>query len=301
MDIEHWRLVQKRKKQDRVAFTGVLLLVLHGWFTFAETPDDYIQMRNGTGARTRIVDTADCYVTILRRGKETKLKRKLVDFLVIAGDTVNVDASACQNKKAKIMRVEDTPEYRLAHLVDTWPRLDQVVDTGRTIAYLRTPLLGHGDSTFVEQLEYELLPILSGHGHTTVVPPKSLWACVVNHCHNFQYCFLIKTVRDVVNRQPGVGGDLIRFNPSGKTREVYTMAEFAVVDLSNRSVVFHHITSKKKNVFQGGRSGNFVVDAILANKREKWAEEGVEKGKDRNNRRIVRDISKALQEHLSSD
>ena len=59
---------------------------------------DFIKLNNNQTSNTTILDTNNCEVTILRNNKAVGIKKNLIDFIVIKGDTINYKNYKCEKK-----------------------------------------------------------------------------------------------------------------------------------------------------------------------------------------------------------
>jgi len=126
-----------------------------------QTEADKIVLSNGQSAPTTVLDTAGCDVTIERRGKETKIKKEVIDRVIWNADTIDYTSYKCEEKAKKVVRFSETPEYKLMAFIDNCPELEQEFEEGRDVAYLIAPLQGEYNADEFMSVHKALLEVLA--------------------------------------------------------------------------------------------------------------------------------------------
>jgi hypothetical protein len=115
-------------------------------------------------ASTEVVDTAGCFVTIMRSGTPTRIEKVLVDYLVLGADTIRYRGYVCGDTVKRTVRFRDTPSQKLYSTVTQLPIVRQPLSVVWGIAYVPEPLYGDDFFTYRDVLNASVKSVLRDAG-----------------------------------------------------------------------------------------------------------------------------------------
>lgn len=262
---------------------------------------DEIVLSNGQSAPTTILDTAGCEITIKRRGKETKIKKEVIDRVVWKTDTIDYASYKCEEKPKEVVKFSETPEYKLMAFIDNCPELEQEFEEGRDVAYLIAPLQGDYNAEEFMAVHKTLLEILRDQATLVRLTPEELVGEVRSKKPKYKYAFVARKYNVLVHEfqeDKGLMGNSV--GNAGNwvwKKQLITHADYVMLDLERKETVFHPKAVKKRKV--GGDSEYSFTGLLTPDKwEEEWTAERTERVMDRNARSITKKLARELEDYL---
>jgi hypothetical protein len=227
----------------RVLLLVCLVATLAVAAPIADRPD-FIALRNGQTARTRVLDVMGCKVTIERNGSRVPVEKALIEYIVCGPDTIWYDSFVCDEQGVKAVKYRETGEYRL------WVALDKACRSpaplnrqkGDLTVFVARPLYGTLDTCYVNPVAAEARRLLAQAGHV-LVDVKTDW--LAEHFGDpksvVRYVVATKEYLDMVDSRErsgsidfgGAGGGMPHSSmvPDRVKTSVATFAELVVADV----------------------------------------------------------------------
>ncbi len=265
------------------------------------TNADEIVLANGQSAPITILDTAGCEITIRRRGKETKIKKEVIDRLVWKTDTIDYSSYKCEEEAKEVVKFSDTPEYKLMAFIDNCPELEQEFEEGRDVAYLIAPLQGDYNADDYMAVHRSLLEKFREKATLVRLTPEKLVAEIRSKKPNYKYAFVARKYNVLVHEFQGDKG--LMGSPMGNggkwvwKKELITHADYVLLDLERKETVFHPKAAKKRKI---AADSEYSFTGLLTPDKweEEWMAERTERVLDRNARTITKKLTRELEDYL---
>jgi len=277
---------------------------------------DEIYLKNGQNASTEIIDTAGCSVKIIRRGNNVSIKKNLIDKIIWKNDTISFAGYKCEEKVIPIVRFQDTPEYRIMVLLEKVGELSQVYKENSKVAFLYAPLQGNYNAEEFAGIQSRLIELFNKKGMTTILDPGQMIEAIEKNKNDFDYAFFAKkyhVVKKQVNKNYGPTNTLdvisalnkktelpamIGLNSaSKKISELTTIADFTLLDVRKKEIVYHKIITEKRSVW--GENDYSWVSILTPDAWKKEMEKNqTERKLDRNAKSILNKMEKDISEYL---
>lgn len=278
----------------------VLALLIVGAISVSAVTDELV-LRSGQTANRKILDTAGCSIRVENdRGIRGEIKKEMIQKVIWNSDTIDYSQYKCQEKPKKVMRFQDTPEYKLMAFVDNAKTTQAPFLSGSKLAFLHSPLQGNFDPVEFVEIQKALFGIFAMKAEVAALGCDEIYDIVRTKQPEFRYAFIPRLyhvdVHAYVPNKLETIAALGRENAeraSNRKREVVTTADICLVDLAERKIVFRERSARKRRVY--GES-EFSWNSILTPDEweKKWQDDQTGRKIDRNAETIKRRLSESL-------
>jgi len=230
--------------------TPVIFIII-SYILFERIHADQIFLVNGQQAVTEIADTSGCAVVIMRKGKKVTLQKRNIDKIIWNGDTVSYAGYVCPEKPVKAMKFQETPEYRLMMILDKSEELEQKFRDGAKVACLTAPLSGNADPDEFRRVQKPLVELIKSKADVSILTPAEMVREVTAKNHRMDYAFLARKYHLETGNNPGTPGFVKTMTGTGyeKKKDLFTIADFLLLDIKRGVVVFHARLHEKRSVW----------------------------------------------------
>jgi len=268
---------------------------------------DRIVFNNGKNVEVTILDTSGCTVSISRKGKKSNIKKSLIASIVVENETVDYHNYRCKAKeKIKYRKFSDSPEYEIMTFIDNCDEIEQVFKEGKRTLFLLEPLQGLYNADEFLEVQQTLHTILKEKTELLVVSSKKLLQEIKDTNSSYTYAFVARKFHTEIGntRRPRSSNVFLSEPGSTEKKKILILtAEFALIDLQRKEVVFHPETYSKRFIY-GAKENNFLslgehtvlMDLWL----KRFKKDADSYNRERNVRSVTKEMAKLLTEYLSS-
>jgi hypothetical protein len=270
-------------------------------FFIANIHGDEICLVNGQSSKTEVLDTSGCEVKMLRNGNTVTINKKLIRKVIWKSDTISFENYSCPEKPKSMIRLQDTPEYKMMAILDNSPELSQVFKENSKIAFLFAPLQGNFNLEEFVGVQAPLIELFKKKATISILKPSEMIMEINAAQHQFDYAFIARKYHVEVNQ---IGhSDFSKMGAFGansqgeKKKELFTFGDFILYDISKGEIVFHQTLHEKRSVW--GESEYSWTGILTPDDWQKeWEKKQTDRKLDRNARAIRKKMEKEISQYL---